>query len=145
MIHVRNVLHSLRICVAFLFWPALGLVIWGSLAAISDPILGLGMSFEDLIVHFEDLIVHFTAYGGLAGMAAIALKDRRRLVPALLGLVVLGGVVEIAQFFAGRDMSWADALANACGVASGGTLARAIVERLRRRYDSLSQIEGQGP
>jgi hypothetical protein len=138
MIHVRNVLHSLRICVAFLFWPALGLVIWGSLAAISDPILGLGMSFEDLIVHF-------TAYGGLAGMAAIALKDRRRLVPALLGLVVLGGVVEIAQFYAGRDMSWADALANACGVASGGTLARAIVERLRRRYDSLSQIEGQGP
>ncbi|MEY4879768.1 MAG: VanZ like family [Pseudomonadota bacterium] len=138
MIHVRNVLHSLRICVAFLFWPALGLVIWGSLAAISDPILGLGMSFEDLIVHF-------TAYGGLAGMAAIALKDRRRLVPPLLGLVVLGGVVEIAQFYAGRDMSWADALANACGVASGGTLARAIVERLRRRYDSLSQIEGQGP
>ncbi len=138
MIHVRNVLHSLRICVAFLFWPALGLVIWGSLAAISDPILGLGMSFEDLIVHF-------TAYGGLAGMAAIALKDRRRLVPALLGLVVLGGVVEIAQFYAGRDMSWADALANACGVASGGTLARAIVERLRHRYDSLSQIEGQGP
>jgi len=132
MSSARKLLHHLRLLVAVLFWPALILVVWGSLAALKGPILDLGVSFEDLILHF-------TAYGGLAGMAAIAWKERWRALLAVAALILMGVALEFIQSFAGRERSVADALANCAGATLGFGIARPIVERLRRRYDSLAQ------
>jgi VanZ family protein len=128
----RKLLHSARLFVAILFWPALVLVVWGSLAAFRGPILDLGVSVEDLILHF-------TAYGGLAGMAAIAWKERRRALLAVAALILMGVALEFIQSFAGRERSVADALAKCAGAALGFAIVRPIVEALRRRYDFLTQ------
>lgn len=50
-----------------------------------------------------------------------------------LGLIVLGGVLEIIQGFIGRDMSIYDEFANTAGVLVGVFVARAIVETLHRQ------------
>ena len=68
-------------------------------------------------------------------MAAAGFKNRRVVRVASLGLIVLGGVLEIVQGFTGRDMSSYDELANAAGVIMGAVLARAIIEPLRRRLE----------
>lgn len=118
--------------VAVLFWPSLLLVIWGSLTTLMRPPLDLGLSFQDLIVHF-------VAYGGLAGMAAMALKPRGPVIWAVLGLIVMGAGLEILQSFTGRERDIFDAVANSIGALGGGFMGRAIVEPMQRRYALSSQ------
>jgi len=124
----RPLLHAARIADEILFYPALGLVIWGELTP-SEP------HFLDFLGELNDKALHFIAYFGLAAMAAAALKNRRPAVLASLALIVLGGVLEMVQGFTGRDMSFYDELANTAGVIAGTVSARAIIERLRSRFE----------
>lgn len=93
----------------WLFWPALALVIWGELTP--HP--------PHLEVEISDKLLHFLAYFGLSAIASAALRQRRMIVLAVLGLVVLGGALEIAQSFTGRDAEWLDEAANTLGAVTG--------------------------
>ena len=124
----RPLLHAARIADEILFYPALLLVIWGELTP-TEP------HFLDLFGPLNDKALHFLAYFGLAAMAGAAFKRRSPVIFAGLGLIVLGGVLEIVQGFTGRDMSFYDELANIAGVITGAVLARAIIELLRSRLE----------
>jgi VanZ family protein len=119
----RSWLHAARIAAAILFYPALGLVIWGELTPAPPSALE----------NIYDKILHFIAYFGLAWLAGVAVTSPAMAVRAFLALVLLGGLLEIAQGFTGRDMSVYDELANTIGVLVGGFAARVMVEPLRRR------------
>jgi len=120
----RSLLHALRIADAILFYPALLLVIWGELSGRPPPLLLQGSN---------DKLLHFIAYFGLTAMSAAGFKTRRPVIFACLGVIFLGGVLEIVQGFIGRDMSIYDEIANTLGVIAGGIGARAIVEFLLQR------------
>ena len=124
----RPLLHAARIADEILFYPALGLVIWGELTP-TEP------HFLDFFGELNDKALHFIAYFGLAAMAAVGFKNRRAVRLVSLGLIVLGGVLEIVQGVTGRDMSFYDELANAAGTITGAVLARAIIEQLRSRLE----------
>lgn len=125
MMFPRLLLHAARVADAILFWPALALVIWGEVFAPMHL---------HLLDRVNDKILHFIAYFGLAVMVAAAFKGRRGAVWAVLGLIVMGGVLEIVQGYVGRDMSLGDELANTSGALIGGGMARMLVEFLRRRF-----------
>jgi VanZ family protein len=93
---------------AWLFWPALALVVWGELAA---PSLGP--------FHVWDKLLHVVAYFGLALLASLALGGGRRALWAALALVAVGGGLELVQGLIGRDMSLYDEIANILGVLAG--------------------------
>lgn len=72
-----------------------------------------------------DKAQHFTAYFGLAAMATMVLGLNRRLAWAILGVILLGGGLEILQGFTGRDPDIFDFMANTFGALCGtmaGTL-----------------------
>ena len=119
----RALLHLARMVDQFLFYPALSFVIWGELTGTEPAVVGA----------FNDKLLHFMAYFALGAMAAAALKRRGPALWACLGLMLLGGVLEIVQGFTGRDMSAYDELANVAGVVAGAVTARLCVEYLRRR------------
>ncbi len=108
----------------YLFWPAAALVVWGEL----DP------QPPDLETIIWDKALHFIAYFGLAGIVSVALKADRRVVAATLGLIVLGGVLEILQGFTGRDPSLLDEVANTlgalCGAGAGWLLIRMLCPKI---------------
>ena len=124
----RPLLHRARIADKILFFPALLLVIWGELTATEPPLLG--------DVEFQDKLLHFIAYLCLAGMAAAGFRARKPVILAAIGLIVMGGVLEIVQGYTGRDMSLGDEIANAAGVIAGAICGRAVIEPLRRRFGS---------
>ena len=93
----------------YLFWPAVCLVVWGELNP-HPP------GFE---AHVWDKLLHFIAYFGLTGIGTVALDARRSALYAVLGMIALGGALEIVQGFIGRDMSIYDELANSLGAISG--------------------------
>lgn len=100
----------------WLFWPAVALIVWGELTPHPpDPSSFLGW----------DKLQHFTAYFGPASMATVVMGLRRRLVLAILGVILLGGVLEILQFYAGRDAEFLDLMANGLGTLVG-TLVGAV-------------------
>jgi VanZ family protein len=108
----------------WVFWPALLLVVWGELTPHPPRIEAVS----------SDKLLHFLAYFGLAGIATTAL-GRRRLVAIVLGLIALGGALEILQSFTGRDAEWLDEAANAFGAVMGalaGLLFLRIVGQTRR-------------
>ena len=94
----------------YLFWPAIVLVAWGELTP--NP--------PSLEAEFWDKALHFIAYFGLAGLATVALDARKAAIWAVMGLVVLGGALEILQGFTGRDPSIYDEAANTLGAVLGG-------------------------
>ena len=120
----RAVLHTARLADALLFWPVLALVIWGEL----QP--GVPNLFQDL----SDKVLHFGAYFVLGAMAGGAVKRRGAATWAVVGLIVLGAILEVIQAYVGRDMSLLDGLTNAAGAITGASLARFAVEPLRRRW-----------
>jgi len=99
----------------FLFWPALALVAWGELTPHPPEL------------HAPDKLLHFLAYFGLAGIASTALTHRRAVVIAVLGLIALGGALEILQMFTGRDAEWLDEAANTLGAILGGLAGLALL------------------
>lgn len=96
----------------WLFWPGVALIVWGELtphAPDLSAILGW------------DKFQHFIAYFGLASMATVVIGLRRRLAWAILGVILLGGVLEILQFYTGRDAEFLDFVANCLGALAGTT------------------------
>ena len=103
----------LRVLSLWLFWPSVALIAWGELTPLPPHLSGL-LSW--------DKADHFIAYFGLASMATLILGLRPRLAWAILGVILLSGVLEILQAFAGRDAEVLDFVANSLG-AMTGTLA----------------------
>lgn len=112
-----------RIAAAILFWPAMAVVLWGEL----NP------SPSSLEQHFWDKGLHFSAYFGLAGIASWALRGSRNVVWAVIGLIALGGSLEIVQGMIGRDMSIYDELANSLGAVTGALLGWAVWSIVKKR------------
>lgn len=111
---------------AWLFIPALAVVAWGELTP-HPPRLDGPWAW--------DKADHFTAYFGLALLATLALGLRRSLIWLLLGLFVLGGLLEVGQYFTGRDADWHDELANCLGAMAGMALAMGYLAIPRRLVD----------
>ena len=128
----RSFLHAVRVADAILFWPAVALVIYGELSAGPERL------FSTLFGDINDKILHFEAYFVLGAMAGAAFRSRKPVLWGVVGLIVLGGMLEIIQAQVGRDMSLLDEAANAAGALSGAVIARLVVEPLRRRW---AQIE----
>jgi VanZ family protein len=100
---------------AWLFLPALAVVAWGELTPSPPHVVNDMFGW--------DKAEHFTAYFGLALLASLGWGLRRSLVWVLLGVILLGGALEIAQGMVGRDADWHDELANSLGAFLGMTLA----------------------
>jgi VanZ family protein len=94
---------------AWLFWPALAVVVWGELTPHPPRLASL----------LWDKAEHFIAYFGLTLLASLAWGLRLSLVWVLAGMVALGGALEILQSFVGRDAEWGDFLANDLGALAG--------------------------
>lgn len=115
----------------WLFAPALAVVAWGELTPhppqIADKVFGW------------DKAEHFTAYFGLALLAALAWGLRRSVLLVLVGVIALGGVLEILQSMTGRDAEWLDELANSLGALTGTAVACAYLAIPRRLVDGAKR------
>ena len=82
------------------------------------------MHIEGDITHV-DKFLHFFAYFVLAGLAFLYARRFKPFLSWCFALLVYGGVIEYLQsFMPGRYMSFADFIANACGIAAMILLAR---------------------
>jgi VanZ family protein len=123
---LRKLLHWFRQIDAWLLAPALLFVVYAELTHTDLA--------QELEINLWDKALHFTAYAGLAGMATIAVRAKpRRAFWWALGLIVLGGVLEIVQGMTGRDADIWDEAANTLGVVAGTALAWAGIALLRAR------------
>jgi VanZ family protein len=95
------------------FWPAVAVVVWGELTPHPPR--------EAAVIW--DKAEHFTAYFGLALLATLAWGLKRSLIWVYLSIALLGGALEILQFYTGRDGDWHDELANGLGAFAGMGLA----------------------
>jgi VanZ family protein len=116
-----NGLSEKRVATAAMwaFWGVLALVVWGELSRG-----GIG-------INVYDKIQHLGAYAILAGLATLATGARKGWLWALLGLVALGGALEIVQGLVGRDADIRDEIANTLGVIVGGSAGWAACVLLR--------------
>lgn len=71
--------------------------------------------------HVWDKAAHFVAFGLILWSLGVLFRRLPRLWAAVLA-VAIGGAVEVAQHFTGRDPSWGDFLADILGVAAALTL-----------------------
>jgi VanZ family protein len=118
--------ETLCLANAVLFWPVLGFVLWGELQPdVPSALQGIG-----------DKFLHFAAYFILGAMAGVAIKERGWAKRAVVGLIILGAIVEVIQGFVGRDPSFLDGITNGAGALVGTLVARVVVDCLRRRWDS---------
>ena len=101
----------------WLFVPAVLLVVWGELTPSPPAVIG----------GLWDKAEHFIAYFVLAGLATMGLGLCRRLLWAMIGILSLGGMLEILQRFTGRDPDVKDMLANILGVAIGLCLTAVFI------------------
>lgn len=122
---LRALLHRFRQIDAWLLPPAIVIVIFGELTHV--PIA------QDLEIHIWDKALHFTAYFGLAVMTTIAVRADRRALWWALGLIALGGALEIIQGMTGRDADILDELANTLGVLTGLGLSWVGIALLKAR------------
>ena len=129
----RNLLRWSRQVDTLLVVPALLIVIYGELAH-SDVV-------NILESNIWDKALHFTAYFGLCFMTTIAARSYRSALWFALGLVVLGGTLEIIQGYTGRDCDIYDELANSIGVACGFAAAWSAVAVLK----ALELVESPRP
>ena len=111
-----KLVRFLRLLSLWLFWPGVLLIAWGELTPNPPQMNG---------VFGWDKAEHFIAYFGLASMASLVIGFRSRLAWAILGVVFLGGALEVVQYFAGRDAELMDFVANTLGALTG-TLAGAL-------------------
>ena len=108
------ILKILRLASAWLFWPGLALVVWGSLTPSPPQLPGPWI---------WDKMDHATAYFGLAAMATMVIGLRRRLIWAILSLIGLSVILEILQGYTGRDPDIHDVIANSIGAVAGLAVA----------------------
>jgi len=116
-----KILHVLSL---WLFWPGVVLIVWWELTP-HPPDMSEVLGW--------DKAQHFTAYFGLASMATMVRGLRPRLVPAIVGVILLGGVLEIAQAYTGRDADLLDFVANTIGALTGTLVAASLLLLLRGR------------
>jgi VanZ family protein len=103
-------LKFLRLLSLWLFWPGVALIVWGELTPNPPHLEGL---------FGWDKVDHFVAYFGLAAMASMITGPKPRLIAILLGIAAFSGLLELVQFFTGRDAEFLDFVANSAGVACG--------------------------
>jgi VanZ family protein len=118
-VNILKTLHNLSL---WLFWPGVLLIVWGELTP-NPPDLSSVLGW--------DKAQHFVAYFGLASMATMALGLNRRLVWAILGVILLGGALEILQGYTGRDPDIFDFIANSIGAVCGTTVGAMFWVALR--------------
>ena len=118
------ILHGVRLANTVLFWPVLAFVVWGELRPEVPRVLH----------GINDKVLHFSAYFILGAMAGGAIRQRGWVKWAVLGLIALGGVIEVIQAFVGRDPSLLDGITNGVGAIAGALLARFILDPLRVRW-----------
>ena len=102
-------------------WPRTWLLLWWGLVGIVAALsLVPGDTLPPLPVRGSDKIEHCIAYAALAA-TAVQLFERRAVLRAGLGLILLGAALEVGQFLftTSREMDILDALADALGVAAG--------------------------
>ena len=116
-------LPRMRRAGAVMFWPALLVVLWGELTPHPPRLAGPWV---------WDKLDHFTAYFGLSLLASLAWGLRRSLFWVFLGIVALGGSLEIIQSLVGRDGEWGDFFANDLGALLGLALASLYLAVPRR-------------
>ena len=119
-----KILKFLQNLSILLFWPGVALIAWGELTP-HPPDLSSILAW--------DKAQHFIAYFGLAAMATMVLGLNRRLVSATLGVILLGGALEILQGYTGRDPDIFDFLANSFGALSGTAIGTLCWIALRGR------------
>jgi VanZ family protein len=119
-----KILKFLQNLSILLFWPGVALIAWGELTP-HPPDLSSILAW--------DKAQHFIAYFGLAAMATMVLGLNRRLVLAILGVILLGGALEILQGYTGRDPDIFDFLANTFGALSGTAIGTLCWIALRGR------------
>lgn len=122
---LRQLLHRFRRLDAWLIAPALGIVIYGE----------LGHASLIAVLEFDiwDKALHFSAYFGLCVMTTIAVRADRRALWWALGLIALGGALEIVQGMTGRDADIWDEAANTLGVLAGLGVGWAGIAVLRAK------------
>ncbi len=122
---LRSLLHKIRQLDAWLVAPAIAFIIFAELSHSS--------LIQELEFNVWDKALHCTAYLGLALMTTIAVRADRRALWWALGLVMLGGVLEIVQGMTGRDCDIYDELANTVGVVAGLGIGWAGITFLKAR------------
>jgi VanZ family protein len=122
-VNPRLLLHWFRRLIVWLIPPALLVVIWGELT--SSRVASV------LETRFWDKSLHFTAYFGLSLMVTIAVRANHRAIWWALGLIMLGGALEIVQGMTGRDADIFDELANSLGVVTGLAIGWASIAILK--------------
>lgn len=107
----------------FFFLVGVLLIIWFSLYAQAEM-------FKILV---SDKLWHVLAFGFLGLTSALTCRNGRRLLTVILGLVVFGLGIELAQFIMpDRSADLGDIIANLLGISSGLALA-VIAYRLNFR------------
>lgn len=87
------------------------------------------MHFDGDISHV-DKILHFIAYVELAGLAFLLVRHFKPFLKWCIALMIYGGIIEILQsFMPGRYMSFADFIANVCGIAFTVVLVKIYLTR----------------
>jgi VanZ family protein len=99
-------------------WSILAAVVFGSLTPPSQ--------FPQAISLFNDKALHFAAYFLMAFWFAGSL-ERKRYVWVAVGLLVLGALIEVLQYWMGlgRAADWRDFVADALGIFLALSFARA--------------------
>ena len=108
-----------------LHWPRLWLGLWGlMIAAVIAGSLAPPAALPQMWFPGADKLQHLAGYAVLSGYAAMLFASRRALGLAAGGLVLLGILIEGAQWAltASRQADPIDVLANLGGVALGQTL-----------------------
>ena len=118
----------------------IGCVIFWNISKMPQPPVPDGLQFE-----VSDKIMHALAYGCLAGLAAIIVRDldaRRLLIAAALLSTGYGIVDEIHQSFVpGRQAGIDDVIADAVGAVAGAWMS----VKLRDRFAWLGGRHYQPP
>ncbi len=119
----KSLTHNQR-TVRVLFWLTLLMVL--GLSLWPNP-------FNTHSFHISDKVGHFLAYLALGGLVGVGwpVKGVRHVLTALIALIILGGIIEIAQTipWIGRTASWLDLLADALGALTGLTASRRLFRR----------------
>lgn len=120
---LRKLLHQFRRLDAWLVPPALLFVIYAELTHSQD--------FAAFEFHIWDKALHFSAYCSLALMATISVRADKRVLWWAIGLILLGGALEIVQGMTGRDADVFDEAANTLGVLAGTGIGWAGIALLK--------------
>ena len=128
-----------------LHWPRMWLGLWGlMIAAVVAGSLAPADDLPQVWFPGADKLQHLAGYVVLSGYAAMLFASRRALGAAAAGLVLLGILIEGAQWAltATRHADPADLLANLAGVALGQALGATRAAGLLQRIDA--RLSGQG-